>query len=49
MSAQALKVLIAHEILKLFPSASLPPCLPDLRVITALDLKGSNKWELNNS
>jgi hypothetical protein len=33
---QALKVMIAHEMLK--QSLSSPPCLPDLHVITELDL-----------
>ena len=35
-----LKVFIAYEMLKQWPSAPLPAYLPDLRVITELDLRG---------
>ena len=39
-AAVSLKVHIAYEMLKQRPSAPLPAYLPDLRVITELDLRG---------
>ena len=39
-TAVSLKVHIAYEMLKQWPSAPLPAYLPDLRVITELVLKG---------
>ncbi len=40
VAVQSLKVHIAYEMLKQWPSAPLPAYLPDLRVITELDLEG---------
>ncbi len=40
---QSLKAVMAYELVKLSSVASLPLCLPDLRVITELDLTGEEK------